>query len=136
MLSSENCQSFEKLVIDNDICGMALRLGRGIKVDPETLAEELITEKAPGGNYLSTRHTLDWFRTETFFPSTVIDRQSAKKWQADGSKDARQRAKETAASIMEGHEPVQLDSDSARMLRETMLSASKKRGIDGSSIPF
>jgi len=136
MLSSENCQSFEKLVIDNDICGMALRLGRGIRVDPETLAEELIAERSPGGNYLSTKHTLKWFRTETFFPSTVIDRQTAKKWQADGSKDARQRAKETAVGIMDNHVPVELEGDAARMLRQTMQSASKKRGIDESSIPF
>ena len=32
MLDFESCQSLEKLVIDNDICGMAKRLMRGISM--------------------------------------------------------------------------------------------------------
>lgn len=50
--------SLEKLVIDNEICGMALRLDRGIETSEETLAVELIRELGPGGDYLSTDHTL------------------------------------------------------------------------------
>jgi len=108
----------------------------GLLAPEDAATEDLIAEKAPGGNFLSTKHTVKWFRTETFFPSTVIDRQSAKKWQADGSRDARQRAKETAARIIDTHDPVALGGDSARMLRQTMLSAIKRRSIDASSIQF
>jgi trimethylamine--corrinoid protein Co-methyltransferase len=129
MLSSENCQSFEKIVIDNDICGMALRLGRGIGVDVETLAEDLITERAPGGNYLASKHTLKWFRTETFFPSKVLDRQNVKNWQKEGSLTARQRAKEMAERIIKEHEPVPLDEGDLAALEESYRMAKMARKV-------
>jgi len=128
MLSSENCQSFEKLVIDNDICGMALRLGKGVTVDTETLAEELISQNAPGGNFLASKHTLKWFRTETFMPSTVIDRQGAKKWKDQGSKDASKRASELAEVLIKKG-PKSLDKDMEKDLKISLKKASEKRGL-------
>jgi trimethylamine--corrinoid protein Co-methyltransferase len=136
MLSSENCQSFEKLVIDNDICGAALRMGRGITVDDETLAEKLITEHSPAGNFLATKHTVKWFKTETFFPSKVIDRQTMKKWREQGSKDARKRAKETAGRIMKEHRPSSLDENEKKALTETLLAAANVRGVARDSLPL
>ena len=128
MLSSENCQSLEKLVIDNDICGMALRLGRGVTVDAETLAEELISQNSPGGNFLASKHTLKYFRTETFMPSTVIDRQGAKKWKDQGSKDASKRASELAETLIKKG-PKTLDKDMEQALKASLKNASEKRGL-------
>ena len=53
MLDFENCQSFEKLVIDDAICGMALRLVRGIEVNDQTLGVDLIRKVGTGGHYLA-----------------------------------------------------------------------------------
>ena len=136
MLSSENCQSLEKLVIDNDICGMALRLGRGISVDTETIAEELISHCSPGGNFLANKHTLKWFRTETFMPSTVIDRQVAKKWKDEGSKDAAKRAREVAERLIKEKGNGPLDKDLVNALKDALLKASEKRGVKASAIPL
>jgi len=135
MLSSENCQSLEKLVIDNDICGMALRLGRGVTVDVETLAEDLISQNSPGGNFLATKHTLKWFRSETFMPSAVIDRQSAKKWKDEGAKDAAQKAKEMAQRLIKEKCPKSLDKDLEKALRAALVKASEKRGVKPSALP-
>lgn len=74
MLDFCNTFSLEKLVIDNEICGMAHRLLRGIEFSEETLAAGLISEMGSFGDYLSTRHTLKWFRKEPYLPSNVIDR--------------------------------------------------------------
>jgi len=38
MLDFESCQSFEKLVIDNELCGVALRVAKGIDESDECLA--------------------------------------------------------------------------------------------------
>jgi trimethylamine--corrinoid protein Co-methyltransferase len=136
MLSSENCQSLEKLVIDNDICGMALRLGRGVQVDAETLAEDLISQYSPGGNFLANKHTLKWFRTETFMPSAVIDRQVAKKWKDGGSKDAARRAGELAEKIIKEKPPAPLEKGMAKDLTVGLLKAAEKRAVKASELPL
>lgn len=111
MLNFENCQSLEKLVIDNTICGMALRLVNGVRVDAETLAVDLMRKVGPGGMYLAEKHTLEWFRKEQFMPSELIDRKEWKAWKADGSKSTFQRARELVAKTLEEHEPEPLPND-------------------------
>lgn len=65
--------SFEKLLLDEDLGGMASRISRGIEVNPESLALNVITEVGPGKDFLSTSHTLHHFRNEIFRPG-VSDR--------------------------------------------------------------
>ncbi|MGQ9720416.1 MAG: trimethylamine methyltransferase family protein [Candidatus Jordarchaeum sp.] len=111
MLDFESCQSMEKLVIDNEICGMALRMIQGIQVSNESLAEGLIREIGPGGYFLNSRHTLKWFRKEQFIPSILIDRMTTSSWQNRGSKTTLQRAKEEVKRILAEHEPEALSPD-------------------------
>ncbi|MEM3564126.1 MAG: trimethylamine methyltransferase family protein [Candidatus Jordarchaeaceae archaeon] len=105
MLDFESCQSPEKLVIDNEICGMALRMIRGIQISEETLAEELIRNMGPGGHFLNSRHTLKWFRAEQFLPSALIDRLTTSLWQEKGSKNIYQKAREEVQRILSEHQP-------------------------------
>ena len=116
MLDFESCQSPEKLVIDNEICGMALRMIHGIQVSGESLAEGLIRNTGPGGHFLNSRHTLKWFRKEQFIPSIIIDRMTTSLWQEKGSKTTRQRAKEEVKRILSEHKPEALPPDIEREL--------------------
>jgi trimethylamine--corrinoid protein Co-methyltransferase len=116
MLGFENCQSFEKLIIDNDICGMALRLTKDISFSDETLALDLIHKVGPGGHFLSEKHTLKWFQTEEFMPSPVIDKITNAKWENLGSKDTLQRAKEQVDKILSEHHPKPLQQDTEKEL--------------------
>jgi trimethylamine--corrinoid protein Co-methyltransferase len=116
MLGFENCQSFEKLVIDNDICGMALRLMKEISFNDETLALDLISKVGPGGHFLSEKHTLKWFQIEEFMPSTVIDKISKPRWESMGAKDALKRAKEQVDKVLSEHHPKPLEQDTEKEL--------------------
>jgi len=127
MLGFENCQSFEKLVIDNEICGMALRLARNVSVNEETLAFDLIKKVGPGGNFLSQKHTLKWFQIEEFIPSTVIDKASKSQWERTGTKDALQRAKEYVDKILREHQPKPLPSEIERELDSFMAEVLKRQ---------
>jgi trimethylamine--corrinoid protein Co-methyltransferase len=52
--------SIEKLLLDNEICGMARRLARSIGVSPDTLAVDLIKESGLGYSsegYVGVEHT-------------------------------------------------------------------------------
>lgn len=95
-----NVFSLEKLVIDNDICGMLKRLEKGILVNEDTLAKETILEMGHDGEYLSCDHTLEWYKKEPFYPSKAIDRSMLHTWQAGGSKDTYQNAGDLVKNIL------------------------------------
>jgi trimethylamine--corrinoid protein Co-methyltransferase len=100
MLESMLTVAYEQYVIDNDINGMALRALRGIEVSPETLAEEVVASVGPGGHYLTHAHTLAHVRSNEYFVPATADRRSRSAWEAGGSRDARERAREIARSIL------------------------------------
>jgi trimethylamine--corrinoid protein Co-methyltransferase len=134
MLEFENCQSIEKLVIDNEICGNALRLARGFDVDSETMAIEELKGRGKKGSFISVPHTLKWFRKEHYFPSEVIDRANRDKWTESGSKDILKRAKEQAQSIIQKTKSKKALADKVEQrLSKAMLTELKK--FDVSRIP-
>lgn len=66
--------SYEKLILDEDVIGMAARFLRGITVDEESLALDVIKGKGPGSHYLDTDHTMKHFKQEFWRPQ-LSDRQ-------------------------------------------------------------
>jgi trimethylamine--corrinoid protein Co-methyltransferase len=125
MLNFENCQSLEKLVIDNTICGMALRLVDGVQVTDETLAVDLIRKVGPGGMFLAEKHTLEWFRKERFIPSELIDRKELNTWKTEGAKSTVQRAKEIVETTLKEHSPTPLQPEVANDLDNVMTAIRK-----------
>ncbi|RLG40761.1 MAG: hypothetical protein DRO05_05565 [Thermoproteota archaeon] len=69
-LESALTYSYEQLVIDNEIPGMCNRAIRGIEVNDETLALDVIEKVGPGGHYLTQKHTLKHVMTEYYLPKT------------------------------------------------------------------
>jgi trimethylamine--corrinoid protein Co-methyltransferase len=108
MMEFENCQSMEKLFLDNDICGMAYRVKRGILVNDETLARDVFREAVSDCSFLNSKHTLKWFRKEAYFPSNGIDRSAEAK--ADPT-SALQRAAEEVKKILDSHSVPPLSDD-------------------------
>lgn len=129
MLDFESCQSLEKLVIDNELCGMALRIARGIDESDESLAVSLIEEIGSGGHYLTTRHTLDWFTKEQYMPSAIIDRMDRKAWKERGSKNSFQRAREAVQKILQEHRPEPLAPDVEKQLTGIGKAIFEKNGV-------
>ncbi len=102
--------SLESLVIDNEICGMALRALRGIEVNADTLAVPVIEAVGPGGNFLGQRHTLNFLQQEQFMPS-LSNRQTREDWLSRaGGKSGWERAKDEVRRILAEHEPPPLDA--------------------------
>ena len=101
-------ESDPMLVLDDELCGAALRLGRGIQVEEETLALELIKEVGLSGDYLSHPHTVRHFRSEHFIPS-LLPRAPFDAWQSAGSRSALDLAKDRVREILAKHQPRELD---------------------------
>jgi len=130
MLEFESCQSLEKLVIDNDICGMALRLTQGIEGRDGRLAEDLWGDLAAGDHFLTSPITLRWLREETLFPSAVIDRRSRDAWLAEGATTALHRARRRVRDILATHQPKPLADEVRQELVQIMEADAKRYGLD------
>jgi len=105
MLESMLAVSYEQFIIDNDIDGMVLRALRGIEVNEDTLALDVINTVGPGRNYLTQRHTLKYARSNEFYIPDGADRNSRDAWENAGGKDARERAREIAREILSQERP-------------------------------
>lgn len=84
--------SYEKFVLDDEMCGMVRHLQAGFEVGPETLAFDSIATVGSGGNYLLQKHTIQRCRTEFYRPA-VCDRAGLFSWVEGGGKDAVGRAR-------------------------------------------
>lgn len=113
-LESGLTSSFEGLVYGNEVIGAIKRILRGIEVDAETLALEVIDKVGPGGEFLTTEHTFRHFRTD-WFP-TVSDRQNFDEWRQAGSSTLGQRANAEAKRLLAEHEPVALPEETRTAL--------------------
>lgn len=120
MLEFENCQSLEKLVIDNEICGMAQRLVAGIEKREEIMGEDLHADLAGGDHFLTSPVTLRWLRQEVTSPGSVISRETSEVWQQNGRKSAAERARERVQELLAKNQPKPLPDDLRRHLREIM----------------
>lgn len=131
MLEFESCQSLEKLVLDHEICGMALRLTSGIALRDDPLAKGFISEAIDKKEFLSLAHTMKWFRREAYFPDGVIDRSTLEEWEEGGRKDAAERASERVGRLLDEHVPDPLDDETAAYLKEVMEAEAGRAGMDG-----
>ena len=84
---------YEKYVVDNEILGMVMRAVQGIEVNDDTLAFDLIKEVGPGGNFVTSKHTRHFMRSEHYQP-LLSDRDSRVDWEANGGKSTWERAAE------------------------------------------
>ncbi len=118
IVGSLMAQSFEGMVIDNDMSGAALRLLRGIEVDDERLALREIEAAVFGqGHYLDQPQTLALMRTEYLYPE-VGDRRSLEEWEEAGSPTVYALAHERVKGILSSHYPEYIEPDVDRRIRE------------------
>jgi len=113
--------SFEQLVIDNELMGWIARLLRGIKVDEEHLALELIKKVSHKGSFLEEGHTVKHFREE-LLDSDLISRDSWDDWEREGCKTLRERAQEQVKRILKEHKSAPLSEDVQQSMAEIIKS--------------
>ena len=130
MLDFESCLSLEKLVLDNEICGMAFRLVAGVEPREDFPAlgifEELLQEK----HLLISEHTRRHLPKEHFVPGPVIDRAHRSRWQEAGALTLGQRAQREVARLLETYQPTNLSQDIAKELTNLMRREARRHGAD------
>ena len=132
MMNFESCQSLEKLVVDNEICGMACRAIEGISQRDEPVAKNLFEGFTAETQFLSMPHTRKWYRKEHIFP-TVTDRDTYDYWVSLGKKSIADRASEEVERLLKENPPSPLDKNILQELQNIMTSDARNYGI--SSLP-
>jgi trimethylamine--corrinoid protein Co-methyltransferase len=110
ILETYNCMSYEKFVIDDEMCGMVKRIQRGYDVNPDTLAFDVIKAVGPGGHFLDKDHTFDHFRTE-FYQPQLSNRDDYVSWQEKGSPLSMEAANKKYKEVLETYEAPELPAD-------------------------
>jgi len=130
MLDFENCQSLEKLVLDNEICGMTLRMIKGIepKEDFPSLPrfEELLKEK----HLLISKHTRRYLKEEFYFPGPTVDRASRTRWQKEGSVTLLERAHSEVEKLIKDYLPSKLSDTTKKELTKLMEGEARRYGME------
>ncbi|MFX1486268.1 MAG: trimethylamine methyltransferase family protein [Promethearchaeota archaeon] len=121
--------SLEMLVINDEIAAMCDRIARGMEVNDETLATDVVRDVGPGGHFLSHKHTLKFVNTEFWLP-TLMDRNTVAAWTKKGSKDLLTRAREKATNILREHKPEPVDSDIVKDIKAIIDKAERREASE------
>ena len=119
--------SYEMMVIGDEVISFVRRLLRGIDLRPETLALEVIDAVGPGGEYLSTDHTADHFRS-VWYPQ-LFDRRDYHAWAAAGRPTALDNARDIARQAIASHTPLPLPESTMETLRAVVAEADARAGL-------
>jgi trimethylamine--corrinoid protein Co-methyltransferase len=103
-------------VIGNDTIGFLRAATRGVVVDDETLALDVVEQLGPTGSYLDHPHTLKHFK-EPFY-SRLADKGTYSQWQERGATTMEERAARQVDKILSGHEPEPLPAEVQRAIRD------------------
>lgn len=115
-LESGLCNSFEQLVICDELINYVKRFMQGLEVSDETLALDVIDEVGPHGDFLGTKHTRRHFREDWY--AKLFDRNNFEGWVSAGGQTLRQRAKERVEAILADHRPELLPDAVQRRIDE------------------
>jgi trimethylamine--corrinoid protein Co-methyltransferase len=130
MLDFLACFSVEKLVIDAEAIGMALRLLGGVEQRTATLASEMLAGMAFKGDFLKQKVTRQLFAKEQYLPSPVIDRGSIRTWQQGGGLDTFGRARARVKELLAAYRKPALPVDVERELRGIVERLARQAGME------
>ena len=111
--------SYEKLVMDTDMCGALHAYLDGMAVNEDTLAFDALAELGPGQHLFSTQHTLRHYET-AYWDSALDDNQPWETWDEQGGIDYAQRANARWKKLLRDYEAPPLDEGIDEALQDFM----------------
>ena len=122
MLDMGMTLNWAQLVMDNEFAGMIKHVVKGITVNDEMLAVDVIHEIGPFGDFIGHEQTRKYMRALQS-QSKLIDRRRRDFWLQLGGTDLAQRAREEAKYILKTHKPDPLPPEVLSSLDSIVKSA-------------
>ena len=118
--------SYEKFMLDTDLCGALHTYLDGVKIDDNQMALDAFAEVGPGNHFFGSAHTLANYQT-AYWESETADNRPFEQWEAEGSDDAATRANRLWKQRLQEYEAPPLDQATDEALLDFI--ARKKAGV-------
>lgn len=116
MFASGLTTTLEQLVMDNEVNNLVKRIMRGVEVNAESIAAEVIKNVGPQGDFMTEDHTMDNLYGDEFYWPTIRADMNYDAWMADGAPTADVLASRIAKKILaEGNKKWPGDEISAKL---------------------
>ncbi len=113
----------ELIVFCNEVIDELRHFKKGVAVDAEHLAADVIDQVGPGGSYMGHAHTFKHFR-DIWYP-TLRNRERYERWQQTGGLSLEKRLNAKVRYILNTHHPVPLAPDSESRIKEILTEAAR-----------
>ena len=123
-LESALITSYEMYILTNEAIGMAKHIARGVAVNRNTLAVDVIDAVGHTAGYITQDHTLNFFRKESYFPG-LMDRLNYDEWEQQGSKTLDIKLKEKADEIIRTHRAEPIDGGLVKSMQKILTDVEK-----------
>ncbi len=128
ILESYNTVSYEKMVIDDEICGYINRIDEGICMDEDHLAYDEIEEEGPRGNFVASEHTVE-FMGEIYRPQ-IAHRDSYTAWETAGKVDAEHKANQIWHKMLDEYDVPSIDPEIEKDMLAFMNKVYDNAGLE------
>lgn len=108
--------SYEKFMMDTDLCGALHAYLNGLEINEDTLGVDALRVGGPGEHLFGTPHTMAHYET-AYWDSGFNDDQSLDSWSEQGSVDAAQRANRQWKKALADYQAPHLDEATDEALR-------------------
>ncbi len=115
---------FQAVMMDEAI-GYSRRITRGIEVNDDTLAVEVIHNVGPNGHYLREPHTRRHYKTEFWYPS-LCDRRNYEEWATMGKTTMKDRVIARVRDILATHQPSPIKPETEKAIQEVLEEAEER----------
>ncbi|MFQ5522212.1 MAG: trimethylamine methyltransferase family protein [Acidimicrobiia bacterium] len=109
--------SYEKMILDADLCGMVQTFLEPIDFSTEALAVDAIREVGAGGHFFGTPHTLERYRT-AFYKPLISDWRNYETWEEAGKPESKGRIIELVGELMATYQEPAIDPAVKAELRD------------------
>ena len=112
---------FQLAAMDEAI-GYSRRITRGIEVNEDTLAMDVINDVGPNGHYLKHPHTRRYYKSEFWYPN-LCDRKDFETWSMMGSTTMKDRVINRVQDILATHKPSPIKAETENVIKEVLAAA-------------
>jgi len=132
MLESGITFDYGQLVLDAEFARMIKHTVKGIAVNDDSLAVEVIREVGPSGNFLVHNHTVQHMRSQS--QPEFIDRTMRETWVRKGSRSAYDKAVDKVKHILKTHKPQPLPQGILDKIRAIVVETEKEMGVKNQGV--
>ena len=111
------------MLFGNEVIGFTKRILRGLTVDENFLATEIIHQAGPGGNFLTSKHTVRNLRSE-IFTNELFHKIGYDQWRDQGNRSCQEKADDQVRAILEKPPAPTLTADQVKMLEDLINARS------------